>query len=269
MIKDYSETYKVPLEKPAKDDTFPIEMNEYESKFWKLALDEAEDPRRYLIAARFFLKMVVRVVLAVEKEFGDRGHEVCYEAMRKIGVEVVERAVEKMGLKGKTDLPSFMEVLKYCDRQFFGIRSEITKKEDRDCMYEISFCPVMHHEDIGKRDCRMFSWYFRGMQDAMNPDFRWELHGTVPSGDEKCIFHMFYPEDRYNEKIGGEILAFIAKEKKGVSLERINAYLVSQGLVKDNKEGFADTRLHTYMLRDKNEIILYHEGFSLKEEEGK
>ncbi|MFH1626256.1 MAG: hypothetical protein ABID54_14025 [Pseudomonadota bacterium] len=248
------------------DEIYPLKMNETERAFWTLALNEAKDPRQFFITTRLFAGILIRLINEVEKAFGDKGHELCYKIMHQVGREVGERITEKLGLEGKADLPTILRVTRYHDLQLFNIRAEITESEDRRGTYRVTFCPIMHHPDFKARDCRIWSWYFRGILDALGVDIGFELKELVPGGGNVCEFSFFYKEDVISKDIADAIVDFLKKRTENAKLKEIFFHLKELGLVPDTNEGFGLTRIHASVLRDRNDIVLYEDGFGSPKE---
>jgi len=164
-------------------------------------------------------RAVIEILKSCEREFGEKGQKAVYDALRKVGREVVEQMISETSFKGysEAEIMSFFATI-VNTVAYASIEKPWTESDDR-FGFDILWCP---HQDIYSAfDCRVQRYFVQGMLEALREkyeaetgkklNFQLKFETTIPAGAEVCKFVIWKSEgedewERYTEYINRRAL---------------------------------------------------------------
>lgn len=169
---------------------------------------------------------VIGILKACEREFGRRGQEVVYGALREVGLDIGRQIVR--GTQRPPEM-SPAEWLSYyasvINRIVYASLEDPKIDSDEQVSFDILWCP--HQDHYQAFDCRVQRYFVQGMIDAAREfsaehgfDVRFDT--TIPAGAPTCHFTMWRREPgeeseawrEYTAQIDAKALEIAAREKK-------------------------------------------------------
>ena len=167
---------------------------------------------------------LIEILEECEAEFGARGQEVVYRALRRTGYDVGRQILE--GASWPEDLSdaefcSFFATV--INRIAYASLEEPKIDSDGQVSFDIVWCP--HQDHYGAFDCRVQRYFVQGMIDAARElarrfDFQVRFDSTIPAGAPTCHFTLWRASDseasqweRYTRELEDKALARARKRR--------------------------------------------------------
>jgi len=168
---------------------------------------------------------VLKLVEAMEEEFGERGQEVCRRALNKVAKEIfleMGSGVEIPEDVNAIELASLITT--WVNEVLYASIEEPFIRSDKEAGFHILYCP---HQDVYKPfDCRVQRYFVEGILEAARElwgekaNFDLYFRYGIPQGCETCLFELTLREGeedtwgRYTEEVQKKALER-ARRKKG------------------------------------------------------
>lgn len=149
-------------------------------------------------------RALIEVLKAAERQFGEAGQKLVYEALRKVGLEIGRQIL------AETEVPPDMgpaEFLSYyatvANRVAYASLEEARIEGPDKASFDIIWCP--HQDCYRPFDCRIQRYLVQGMIDAARekfPDRDWfqvRFDSTIPAGAPTCHFTLWRATPEENE----------------------------------------------------------------------
>jgi len=142
---------------------------------------------------------LVGILQACEAEFGEKGQQVVYGALRKVGYDVGRQILEGIELPKdltESEFVSFFATV--VNRIAYASLEDPKIDADDKATFDILWCP--HQDHYGAFDCRVQRYFVQGMIDAARDatkkwGFEVKFDTTIPSGAPTCHFTMWRASD--------------------------------------------------------------------------
>lgn len=152
------------------------------------------DPAATFVWGQMMAVGLIEALKAVEKEFGEQGHDVFRAALARVGDRMVsEMTADAEPPEDATPAEITSLVASWINEVCYAsIEKPRVGAEGAD--FDIHYCP---HEDVyGAFDCRVQRYYVEGMIAAARRRFGSAMFdvrftSTIPSGSHVCHFDMF------------------------------------------------------------------------------
>jgi hypothetical protein len=161
------------------------------------------DPANLFIYSAMVARGLIRMLEAVEAEFGEKGQQVATRALVEVGRELVGEGIE--GVEWPQDMKpvdmasifaTWLNEVLYASVEIPSIDSE------GECSFHIHWCPL---QDIySPLDCRIQRYFVEGMFDAapelIKNNIQHAFQYGIPSGHPTCHFHLWQKKEGEEEK---------------------------------------------------------------------
>lgn len=165
------------------------------------------DPAVLWVWGTMQARAVIETLKACEREFGEKGQKVVYEALKKVGREVAEQMISSSKFEGmdEAELLSFFATI-VNTIAYASIEKPWVESEER-VGFDILWCP---HQDVYSAfDCRVQRYFVQGMLEALREKYeketgkklKWQVkfETTIPAGADVCRFVIWRSESEDNE----------------------------------------------------------------------
>ena len=142
---------------------------------------------------------LVKVLEAVEAQFGSAGQRIAGNAIAEIGLDVGRQILAGIELPADMTDAEFFSFYATVINRIAYASLEAPKMDSGDKVsFDILWCP--HQDHYKAFDCRIQRYFVRGMIDAAREHARlkgWEVRfdSTIPAGAKTCHFTMWKPSD--------------------------------------------------------------------------
>jgi len=153
------------------------------------------DPAMLFVWGQLMALGVLRLIEAVEEEFGERGQEICRKAINKLAKEIfLEMASEVEIPEDMKPIETASLIVTWINEVLYASIEEPFIKNEREAGFHILYCP---HQDIYKPfDCRVQRYFVEGFMEAARElwkekaNFNAYFRYGIPQGYETCLFEL-------------------------------------------------------------------------------
>lgn len=138
---------------------------------------------------------IIEILKACEAEFGERGQQLVYGALHRIGHDIGRQVLEGVTLPedlSEAEFVSFYATV--INRIVYASLEDPRIEADDRASFDILWCP--HQDHYGAFDCRVQRYFVQGMIDAAQDfagrfNFEVRFDSTIPAGAPTCHFTMW------------------------------------------------------------------------------
>lgn len=140
---------------------------------------------------------VIEILKACEAELGEKGQQLVYNALHKVGYDVGRQILEGLEIpEGLTEAEFVSFYATVLNRIAYASLEDPRIDADDKATFDILWCP--HQDHYGAFDCRVQRYFVQGMIDAAQDltkqfGFQVRFDTTIPAGAPTCHFTMWQP----------------------------------------------------------------------------
>ncbi|WP_290624488.1 L-2-amino-thiazoline-4-carboxylic acid hydrolase [Archaeoglobus sp. UBA230] len=184
------------------------------------------DPTVLWVWSTMQARAVIEILKSCEREFGEEGQRVVYEALKRVGREVVEQMISKTKFEGLNEMEAVSFFATLVNTIAYASVEKPWVEGDEVMGFDIIWCP---HQDVYSAfDCRVQRYFVQGMLEALREKYEKEtgreltfqvkFEKTIPAGDDVCRFVIWKAEkedidewERYTELLNRRALELARK----------------------------------------------------------
>ena len=142
---------------------------------------------------------VVGILEACEREFGEAGQKVVYDALQKVGYDVGRQILEGASWPEEMTEAEFVSFFATVINRIVYASLEAPKIDGAEQVsFDILWCP--HQDHYKAFDCRVQRYFVQGILDAARDfagrfGFQVRFDSTIPAGAETCHFTLWKPTE--------------------------------------------------------------------------
>lgn len=165
------------------------------------------DPAVLWVWGTMQARAVIEILKACEREFGEKGQRVVYDALKKVGREIVEQMLKdtEFGGMSEAEVMSFFATI--VNTIVYASLEKPWFEGEKKLGFDILWCP---HQDVYSAfDCRVQRYFVQGILEAFRDKFeentgkqlkfQVRFETTIPAGADVCRFVMWESEEEENE----------------------------------------------------------------------
>ena len=138
---------------------------------------------------------IIEILKSCEAEFGERGQQVIYAALHRIGRDIGQQILDGATMPEDLSEAEFVSFYATVINRIVYASLEDPRIDGPDrATFDIVWCP--HQDHYGPFDCRVQRYFVQGMIDAAREfsgrfDFEVRFDSTIPAGAKTCHFTMW------------------------------------------------------------------------------
>lgn len=142
---------------------------------------------------------VIQVLKDCERELGEKGQKLVYEALRKVGLDIGRQILKDTKKPEDMSVAEFLSFYATVLNRIAYASLEDPKIEGEDKIsFDILWCP--HQDHYEAFDCRVQRYFVQGMVEALrekSEQEQWQVKftSTIPAGAQTCHFELWKTED--------------------------------------------------------------------------
>jgi hypothetical protein len=179
------------------------------------------DPASTFVWGQMMAVGLIEMLKAIEEHFGEEGHDVAREALRRVGERIAREMLDGANIPPELSAAEVASLFASWINEVAYASIEAPRVDGNKADFDIHYCP---HEDVyGAFDCRVQRYFVQGMLDASRAIFGERgldvrFTSTIPSGARTCHFDIFPKENTadddwssYSDQLRGRALNLIEK----------------------------------------------------------